>query len=246
MMLLSHKRVFASFFVLSACWTACRAQETELSIFQEEAGGQSILFRGMEAEQYSVQANGHPYFSSPVFGKGEIVFEGRRYPDITLNIDAVAQRVIVMMPSGLNAVALLPESVEEVLTDGHRYTGVASGAADGLPEGIYEVFGQGPEQVYKHVVKHLSESATPVNGDRIGYFDEHYNPDLIKYYGITTRYYFRDADGHFSRIRGTGALLRKLGDRRKTVRKALRESGLTGPGTDFDQVCRLALTLPSV
>ena len=240
------RRWLAAAGVLLAGLHLCAAQDADGQIraFQQEAGDNAVLYRGLQAPRYDFSANGHPYAGSPEFVVADIVSEGRLYRDIPLNIDAVAQCVVVRVPSGQASVALQPAQVDEIRTGGHLFTGVGADDGSGLPAGIYEVIGADrPECVYKLVRKQLRETTTPVNGDRIGYYDPYYNPALVHYFAISKSYYFRDAAGQFSRIRGRGALLRRLGARKAAVRRAWREAGLNGPDADFDHCCLLALSV---
>ena len=217
----------------------------ELRTFQAAAAEGSILFRGKQATVYDRAANGNPYWRSAAFEQGEIVFEGKRYCDILVNIDALEGVALVRLPSDLVTIALPPRTVQSIRTPEHRYVGLEAGSTS-LPEGFYEVFGEGPEQVYKRVVKTLQTSVgTNVNGKQIGYVDENYNPDLINYYSISTTYYFRDSDGRFSRLSGKGALLRHFPDRRKDIRRKLSNVEPDKSGADFDAWCRAVLQAAS-
>lgn len=227
---------------LLACGLPANAQNrTELETFQRAAGDRSILFRGMQAPRYTFLANGHPYWSSTEFERGDISFEGNFYRDVPINIDAFAQRALVQLGNSPYAVALQPALTPAFTMGGRRFVGI--GAGEELPEGFYEVFGDGPEQVYKHVDKRLQSSVTNANGDVIGYYDENYRSDVTRHFAIGKIYYFRDAEGHFSRFSSKGALLRKFGSRKKEIRQALRKTLPELTATDFDAYCRAVLNI---
>ena len=230
--------LFCSVLLLSAAPARAQAASPEVKAFQDSAGDRSVLFRGKQATRYDFLANGHPYWSTREFINGTIEFEGNCYYDVPLNIDAVAQQALVRMSNNWLAIALLPSQVAFLDIQGHHF--VSSGPdRDALPEGFYEVFGQGPHQVYKHVSKQLRSSTNNANGDTIGYYDPDYRSDILRHFAIDTNYYFRDSDGHFSRFKGRNALLRKFPARKKEIRRALR--GL--PATDFDTFCVEVLKL---
>lgn len=221
---------------------AARAQQPELEAFQQAAGDRSALYRGMLTENATVAANGHPYWSTPEYLRGDIVFEGNLYRDVPLNINAQTQHAQVKTGNLLFSISLSPVQVSSIDIDGHRFIGI--GPDEGtLPEGFYEILGQGGACVYKHVDKQLQSSVSDSNGDRIGYYDPNYRSDIFSYYAYTPTYYFRDRDGQFSRIRNRGALLRKFPDKRKTIRKAVQDAGLLQPGASFDAFCKAVLNL---
>lgn len=228
-------------FCLAAFCTAASAQ-SELDTYQGLAAERSILFRGKQAERYSARANGHPYWETVEYVQGDLVCEGKLYRDMYLNIDAFAQRVLVRLPSNMLAVELSAEQVPYIGFNGRRFTGL--GPDDGrLPEGIYEIFGDGDYQVWKHVSKRLRSGTGNVNGDPIGYYDQNYNPSFTDYFGIDKTYYFKDEHGNFTQFKGKGALLRKFGPRKKEIRKAVRDAGFNLPGISFDNYCKGVLTV---
>ena len=235
--------ILSSVFAMLAFCLPATAQDgsVELQAFQQAASYRSILFRGMQASRYTFLANGHPYWIQPEFMRGDITFEGNLYRDVPINIDAHAQRALVQLSHSAYAVALSPALTSSFTMGGRRFVGI--GAGQELPEGFYEVFGDGPEQVYKHVDKRLNTSVTNVNGQTIGYYDENYRTDVMRHFSYVKTYYFRDAQGHFTRFKSKGALLRQFGDRKKAIRHALRDSRMDLPSTDFDAYCKAVLNI---
>ena len=233
----------SSVFALLAFCLPATAQDgsAELQAYQQAAGDRSILFRGMQASRYTFLANGHPYWIQPEFMRGDITFEGNLYRDVPINIDAHAQRALVQLSNNAYAVALTPALTSSFTMDGRRFVGIGDGPD--LPEGFYEVFGDGPEQVYKHVEKRLDSSVTNANGDTIGYYDENYRTDVMRHFTYLRTYYFRDAEGNFTRFKGKGALLRLFGDRKKEIRQELRNLRLNLPNSDFDGYCKAVLNI---
>jgi hypothetical protein len=228
--------------VLCALLLAClpakaqMVERPEVRQFRESAGERSVLYRGREAPRYNFRANGHPYWSSPEFKQGGILFEGNFYDNLPVNIDAAAQLVLVRLASGQASVALSPAQVDTLRIGDRCFIGRAQGDRQ-LPAGFYQVLGDGPEQVYKRVDKRLHSAVNNVNGAIIGYNDPDYDSSLTRHFAIETLYYFRDREGRFSRFKGKSALLRKFPANKREIRAALREAGLDGNGTDFDTYC---------
>lgn len=236
--------LLGSLFTLLVCILPAHAQAPdELQAFQQAAGDRSILFRGKQAERYHFLANGNPYWTDATFHRGDILCEGNLYRDVPLNIDARLQRVLVQLSASTLAVSLTPAQVPSFTIGDHRFIGTGPGQV--LPEGFYEVIGNGPELVYKHVDKRLNSSTSNVNGDTIGYYDENYRTDVTRFFGRVATYYFQDAAGEISRFRGRNALIRKFPGRRKEIRQALRDARLDEPGTSFDTFCEAVLSIAS-
>ena len=230
----------SSVFALSVgCLSASAQGQAELETFQATAGERSVIFRGKQAARYSFPANGHPYWTQPAFETGDIVIEGNLYRDVPLNIDAHVQRALVQLEGSPVSVALTPAQVSSITLDGRRFVGV--GPDGDLPEGFYEVFGQGSEQVYKHIFKRLENSVTNANGSTIGYYDEDYRPEVTRYFYYIATYYFRDAAGQVTPFKGRGALIRRFPDRKRQIRQGLRAAFAGRP--DFDTYCKMVLQI---
>lgn len=230
----------SSVFALSVgCLSASAQGQAELETFQATAGERSVIFRGKQAARYSFPANGHPYWTQPAFETGEIVIEGNLYRDVPLNIDAHAQRALVQLEGSPVSVALTPAQVSSLTVNGRRFVGV--GPDGDLPEGFYEVFGEGAEQVYKHTFKRLENSVTNANGSTIGYYDENYRPDIVRHFSYFASYYFRDAAGQFSPFKGKSALLRHFPDRKREIRRGVNAAAIDR--NDFDAFCKAVLNI---
>ena len=223
---------------LLACLPAAAqmVERPEVRQFRESAGERSVLYRGREAPRYNFRANGHPYWSSPEFEQGGILFEGNFYGNLPVNIDAAAQLVLVRLASGQASVALSPAQVDTLRIGDRCFIGWAQGDRQ-LPAGFYQVLGDGPEQVYKRVDKRLHSAVNNVNGSVIGYNDPNYDTSLTRHFAIETLYYFRDREGRFSRVKGRSALLRKFPAQKREIRDALRSAGIDTRNTDFDTYC---------
>ena len=237
--LLTLSSVFA---VLAFCLPAgAQDGSVELQAFQEAVGDHSILFRGQQAARYNFLANGHPYWSRPEFEQGDLVFENNLYRNVPLNIDAMQQRVLVKLSESPFAVALVPELTPSFTIGDRKFVGLGPGEA--LSEGIYEVFGEGRERVYKHISKQVNFSISNVNGKAIGYIDENYRSDVYRFFAYFESYYFRDADGRFTRIKNRNALIRQFPERKQEIRKAIRTGRLNDRDVTFDDFCKAVLNI---
>ena len=236
--------LLTSLWLLSLSGPPARAQlADELRAFQEAVGDQSILFRGKEAPRYNFPFNGNPYWENATFKTGDLVCEGKYYHDMTLNVNAQKQLVLVQMTTSPQAIALTPSQVSSFTMDGRRFVG--GGPGEELPEGIYSILGDGPVQIYKHVEKWLNFNTESVNGEPIGYYDPDYRNDVTRYFYIRSFYYFRDADGHFSRFKNLAGLLRKFPGRKREIRRELEAMLPASSDISLDTYCELVLNIAS-
>lgn len=239
----NFKKLFiGSVFILAMCGTPLGAQEPdEIHAYQQAVKDRAILYRGEQFLPYTFRANGNPFWEKDAFKKGDITFEGKLYHDVLINVDAHAQRVLVQLPSSPFSVTLAPDLVSSFTMDGRRFEGVGPDGV--LPEGFYEIIGDGTERVYKRVDKPLQSSVNNVNGKPIGYYDKNYRADAISFFAMKRTYYFRDAKGSFSRLSGKSSLLKHFPERKSELRKAVMNAGLKWK--DFDACCELVLNLTS-
>lgn len=229
-------------FSLLVCPAPARAQATDvIQAYQQTAGTRSILFRGKQAASYTFSFNGTPFLDDGSYMVGDITFEGNIYYGISFKINAHTQRAHVKLPSAPLYVEIAPDRISSIVTGERRFEGFGPDAA--LPEGFYEVFGTGPERIYKLVRKEIASSLADVNGEGIGYNDPNYRDDIFQYFALHTFYYFRDAEGQLKRIKGIGALLRQFPERKRELRQAVKQAGYGRKR--FDDACRLILNLTS-
>ena len=212
--------------ILLGAFSAQAQGEQELLRFQQAAGDRSVLFRGKAAEQYTIPAEGHPYWDGEEYIRGELVLEDRVYRDLPILIDALSHRALVQLSSGVFSVSLSPDEVQSIRLGSRHFSG--SLHQDGLPEGFYEVIGDGPEQVWKRVDKFLS---TANEIDRI-----------YQYYSTRLSWYFRDAQGRFTRIRDRAGLLRQFPpERRRFIRQEIKRVRADRADIPFETWCQAAL-----
>ena len=166
------------FLALSSIYVSAQTT-TELKAFENAAGNGSVLFRGKQANAYQHAANGNPSWTSTAFVPGEIVFEDRFYDDILVNIDAVSGQVLVRREGSPIAIELPVGSVSAITTANSHFEKVPDGV-EGIPEGLYEILGDGDQKVYKHVKKQLKTGVQNMNGGPIGYVDPGATVNIIR------------------------------------------------------------------
>lgn len=233
------RRLIIILSVFAFCISVSAQNRTEVTEFQKRAGIQSTLLRGEQAEWYGFPANGNPYWYSADYFIGDIEVQGHVYYDVALNIDAVTQRALVLVPGSQVAVALPPSRVSRIDSDNLHFVGITG---DGpLSEGFYQVLGDGELKIYRAVHKHLETSTDIVNGEHIGYYDKNYRYDVQRYFEIKSDYWFRGTDGQFKRIRNKNSLFRCFGDRRRELRKAADAQKIDK--LSFDKYCMVVLKL---
>lgn len=192
------KKVLLFILLAISAGLTCGAQQyAEESGYLDATREKAMLYRGMMAPQYRFSYNGTFYAEQKEFLEGEIMYNGRLYRGVPLNIDACTGLVVVR--SG-HCFALDPDYVEYAVIGKSRY--------ENFPEGLMKVIYRTDDlTIYSHTRKELRHDSNYHNGDDIGYEDPNYNPSVTSYFMKVVKYYVLDREG-FRRIKKSA--LRKL------------------------------------
>ena len=80
--------LFSLLFLALTCASAIAQEYAESDAFQESASDNSLLYRARQALRYNMLYEGTCYWYSPDFETGGVMFDGRWYDGVTLNLDA--------------------------------------------------------------------------------------------------------------------------------------------------------------
>ena len=192
----------------------------ELDYFQSSAKELSTLFRGKQAEKYDFLHNGNCYWNGPRFGSGELVYLGKLYRNLELNLDAVLQTPLIKMNSSSISIALAADDVEHMVIDGSLFENLALSGKEGAEPGFYELLTEGGGyRLYKKVAKKMDSSVDNENGVGIGYSDPYYRTDVHTYFKYMPAFYLVQGSGPLVRIKNKGAMLKMFPERRKELKK---------------------------
>ena len=205
------KRLFAAVLLaLVALQGELRAQS-----YESEARELSSLYRGRLQNTYHYRYNGTYYMYTRAFARGSLMYNGKRYDDVLLNVDAYGMDLVSKPDEKIGGVILNRDQVAWFTLDGRwmvnlRYLGFAD-----APEGYFEVVNNTREPLLK-----LTRKIFDVDhrGNRIlaEEMDGNYDSNVINY--------FRRQESWFT-IRDGSVV--KLG--RRTTRKRLREPQENNP-----------------
>lgn len=184
-----------------------------------------LIYRGKQAVSYATRFNGTPFWSSTSFGHGDAMFNGVLYQDLTLNIDAARQELVVQW--GATRVAPERELVSWFTLDGRLFVNLRYQGIKGAEEGYYEVVYDGDAAVLRQVRKTLRVDVGNHNGAGIGYDDPFYDPEILEYFAFNeTDWVLRD--GSLVRYKNKRALARLFGKEGRAARRKV-PSSVSGP-----------------
>lgn len=205
---------------LASC-PAQAQQYQELDYFSESAGDLSIIFRGRQAERYDFTYNGNCFWKEAAYRVGDIIYRGKFYGGIELNLDAVLQAPLVRLDSGHVPIGLYESDVEYMKIGGSVYENLRLKGHREVKEGFYEILADGEYRLYKRVDKRVETSVDNVNGPEIGYEDPFYKDNIHTYFKYFPTYYLSHNGGPLVRFRNKGALMNLFPEHKKALRKHL-------------------------
>lgn len=179
-----------------------RAQETDYQAYAKAAGADLPLFRARVADVYGNNFNGTYLVDTLGFKPGEIRFEGKTYQNLSFQLDAVLQHVLMQQEGSPIILDLGLERVEYFTRGSRTYVNLASQGYN-VPAGFYERVVSGRGAVYKRVDKSLNH-LMDLNRDAsayIGYNDPNYRFNLVNYFQYKESWYWVKEDGTVQRLR---------------------------------------------
>ena len=170
--------------------------------YARAAGEDMPILRSRVADNYGNRYNGTYLADTLGFLPGHICLEGKTYHNLSLNLDAVLQHVLLRQGGIPYVLDLGLERIQSFTRGSKTYVNLPS-LGYSLPDGFYEIMAEGRGAVYKRVSKELHH-LTDLNHDArrsIGYDDPDYRPDLFEYFEHKESWYWIREDGSVQRLR---------------------------------------------
>lgn len=213
-------------FVVITIWVllfpgrAC-AQD-DYTLFRDRAGESSILFRGHKSYDYYMLFNGTPFWTSPEYHPGTVIYSGKFYHDIELNIDAARQELIVRIGKGASNKVLGRAFVKECTIGDCKFLNLQYYLGAMAPDGYWEVLFDGRNKALRRVKKTLEKDINGSLRDKTRY-EGPYRYDVYQTFTYSAEYCYLKEDGTIIPIRNRKDAL-KLVDKpqRNDVRRYIR------------------------
>lgn len=131
--------------------------QDDFAVFQRGAGGSSLLFRGHQAFAYDLLYNGTYWWTAPEFQPGRVAYNSKAYRDVSLNIDAVRQELVIRTPAGMNGKVLDSRYVDSCVIGNTKFLNLRTLYGPDAPGGYWQVLYDGKRKFLKQVTKHLEQ-----------------------------------------------------------------------------------------
>ena len=186
------KRTILALLLLAACWPAA-AQD-----YQQQAGMHSTLYRGKLPKLYPYKYNGTSYLESRQFSRGSILYNGKVYDNVLLNLDAFPQNLEVKPDAKIASVILDRSQVVWFTLNGARFVNLQYLGYPEAREGFYEVVRDGKEPLLRFPEKVFKTDSQGNSVNRAG-MDGNFDPEVINYFASEETWYTL-ADGQLKKL----------------------------------------------
>ncbi len=214
--------VILFFFFFTGPYKSIQAQDhtSVVRYYMEQSSGFSPLFNGKLPPQYLMRHKGTYYLESDTFYRGNLVYNGKRYVDLALNLNAHSEELYIRMPQYNSSSVLLKDHVESFTLDQMEFVHLVKEKCPGVPqEGYYQILFSGKKiSVLKRTLKRMNAS-TSVNEMS---FSHVFEEDI---------YYYIVQNGIFHPVKRRSSLMKVLVDKRKELNRHIRKHKL-GFGKD--------------
>lgn len=210
--------------------------QDDYALFSDRAETASLLYRGHKAYEYALLYNGTYYWYGPEYQTGTVVYNGKSYRDVLLNIDAARQDLIVRVGSGISYKLLEREYVRECSFSGRQFLNLQYLYGEQAPSGYWEIIYAGRAKVLRRVTKHLEQDLDGRKRDETRY-DGPFRRDIYQAFVYSADYCYIPEDGGIVPVKRRSDVF-KLIDKtlRRDVRRHIRQQE-TGTRLPFDRFC---------
>jgi len=183
------------------------AQGDAASSYVQQAGVNLPFLRASLAPSYSFSHNGTYLADTLGFREGTLVYEGKEYPGLLLDLNAVEQHVLIQLPHSPVSLDLGQEQIDAFSRGDISYVNLKAKGYD-TQTGFFELMDQGKGSLYRKITKTLKHlPSLDMTAERsIGYDDPHYKRLLADYFEYGEVWYLIREDGSAQRLRSKGQI----------------------------------------
>ncbi|MEI9917597.1 MAG: hypothetical protein WDO14_02215 [Bacteroidota bacterium] len=204
--LLANVRSFAQNTRVDSTFIA-DAKKNVVAAYSQSISAQSHLYNGSAYTEYISQNEENPYFIDEWID-GSVTYDEEFHDNVPLLYDISSDRLIVDNQFSIKKVMLVFEKVSEFTIRDHHFVQLKNTP---LQVGYYELAYDGPNKVYVRYRKTLQSK--PVDYSIVNLFEE-------------KKLYYIYKNGTFYSVRGKGSVLKLLEDKKKELKKFIRDNNL--------------------
>ena len=215
-----HKRsLFVKIFCVALCVTSSQLSAQDktpvVTHYMEQSGGYAPLYNGKIPPAYKMLFDGTYYLESEEYQEGSVIYNGKYYTGILLNLNAHLDELYIRMPGYYTSSILLKKLVDSFALGEKEFVHITKENSPLAPvEGFYRVLYSGETlTILKRTIKQLNSvsAASDIKASHTFF---------------STQSYYVVKNGTFHPVTKKASLLRALHDQRALVNRYIRENKL--------------------
>lgn len=214
--------------------------QDEASRYMRQAGEAALLYRGHKAFVYPMAFNGTYFWEGPAFQSGDVVYNGKHYAGLSLNVDASRQDLLVKTPSGNADKVLSRDLVEQFTMGGHRFLNMQRIYGADAPSGYWEVLYDGQAKVVRQVRRSLRQDLDGSLSTQMGYDIASYRPNVHQTFLYEEALCYVTKDGQVVPLRRRSQLMKFYKEHKREISRYISRSETSGR-LDFATYCTKAV-----
>ena len=183
---LSKKAVFVGLILLLGASVNALAQRPE----------EQALFRGRMQNLYPYKYNGTFYLETRKFQKGSVIYNGKEYQNILLNLDAFSMDLVAKPEENAGAIILYRDQVAGFTFGNRQFVNLRYLGYNDSEEGYYEILQDSSKPILKYTVKKFR---TETNARETPEMDGNFSEDIVNVFS-PEHYYFQLENGHLKKL----------------------------------------------
>lgn len=215
-----YKRsLFIKIFCVALCVTSSQLSAQDktpvVTHYMEQSGGYAPLYNGKIPPAYKMLFEGTYYLEAEEYQEGSVVYNGKKYVGVLLNLNAHLDELYIRMPGYYTSSILLKKLVDSFVLGDKEFVHITKENSPLAPEeGFYHVLYSGETlTILKKTIKQLNSISASSDIKATHTFSSSQSYYVVK-------------NGTFHPVSRKASLLRVLDDQRALVNRYIRENKL--------------------
>lgn len=184
-------------------------------LYMDSIGLNSVIFRGNAPVNYHFKHEGTFYLFDPEFQKAEVVFNGKRYSNLEINLNSHRDELILKIPGTISTVVANRDFVESFIFFNKKFISYKSTTPGAPADGYYQILYSNRDTLMKRVRKIYYEEVpqhTSVGSVKRGFRQE--------------ESYHISINGKWANAKKRRDLLKLYPASRREINRFIKESGI--------------------
>lgn len=194
--------------------------------FFRKVGSRAAIYNGKEQAKYPSIYKYHPYYQTTEYQTGEVVLDGRLYPQVKLRLDLYTEELIIQTPDTKYNIILPEEGVDHAyIGTSYITTRLPYREQNRLPKGYFV-------RLYESPRYGVWEKNTSILQEKI-------DNQTLEYSFIQRKHFYVRVDAKYHAIRNKRALLKLFPEKRKELNRYIKEEALDFKNSPADSYIKV-------